>query len=102
MTTVIRRLSSSVELITVTVTGSVDPTGDAVTIAASAVGVAPTVWLPATWAGPATAVGTQYTARAHTQATVSLAAGQYKVFAKIADSPETPEVECGYIVVTDS
>ena len=73
--------------ITITVDGTPVTTG--VTVALVANGTRPSVWVaPTTLAGK---IGVMLT---------GLTPGLYSVFAKIASSPETPVIDCGFVSIT--
>ena len=73
--------------ITITVDGAPVTTG--VTVAIAANGTRPSEWVtPTTLAGK---IGVMLT---------GLTPGLYNIWAKIASSPETPVIDCGFVTIT--
>lgn len=98
--------AASVEYVRVPISATssgaaVDPTGDTVQMAFLATSTAPASgdWKTASWETDASTTPDTYYARCLVGSAVTLTAGTYTVWVKVADSPETVMKRCGLLRV---
>ena len=94
----------SVEKLKTVITADVDPTGDTVAFAFVQGSTRPSSFTAGTWdgsyaSGQATAV-TPTIGTTGSGAGIELAAGEWKAFVKVTDSPEVPVRPCGILTLT--
>lgn len=100
----ISQLATSLQYVNTIVTiPDANPTTDVVAMAFTVQGVRPqsTDWKTASWNTAALVGPNNYLARCLVGpgGTVQLAAGQYKIWVKITDNPEIPQIPAGQLTI---